>query len=693
MGDSSALDHDARTGCTIIIIVVLAIISGLYLYLRTNDANVFLDVSTQTQLISGRVIFEGTPVDTGIIHVTVSHAKTKHYLFGTTGKIDKEGQFNITAPSIFSEDDPSRPLRIRAEFRGSIGGPAKDVSKQVKDKSKPVSGEATRYLNWLPPLDTRILWGIAVGIAVLFLFQFILFTGGMGPSKARWLFILMYFFTFFSLALPIGLSVVVSQNPNMVGMMEKSPIGLVKAKAKGLAASQWLINIGGDVKDESASSASETKKPPVASSADQSTPAPTPAPAPGKDAGKNQDNQPPKTDRRGSSAAATGPEKSLMVVGGLAVPFYVVLLAMFGAGINMTLKVPEIQLEETYESPALRPEGRGVISKRWYEVTTYFPGSTNKLTSGPAIRQRLIQNYMYLLSAPFLAIAMYYLLQVVAEQVSEPVLVIMAFATGLVSKGVIEGIIGFAEKKLQPWLGGREAGVTAEAVNGAQVKAEAAAKTAEEARRAQAETEETARNAKTEAETKQAEAVQAAQEAQRDPALKAEAEAKERLALEAKAKQDEADAKARRAAQEAKAKQDEADAAASIWEREAKAQVSKAEEAKRTAQDAKAKQDEADAARKIEANAVNGAQVKAEAAAKTAEEARRAQAETEETARNAKTEAETKQAEAVQAAQEAEKNPTLKDKAEAAARAAQEAKAKQNEADAAAKTAAEAAKA
>ena len=637
MGNSSALDHDARNGCLIIVIVILAICYGIYHYWGPKRADVFLDVSTQAEQISGGVIFEGVPVDTGMVHVTVSDAKTKHYLFGTTGKVDK-GEFSIKAPGIFSRE-PHRSLRIGAEFRGSLGAPAKDDSKQVRYKGKLVSGEATRYLNLRPPIETRMLWGIVVGIVVLFALQFFLFTGSMGPSKARWLFILMYFFTFFSLALPIGLTVVVSQDPNMVDTMKKSPIGLVKAKAKGLADAQWLINIGGDVKDESAPSASEPKKPPVASGAGQSPPAPAPTPAPAKDTGENRDAQPPKTDRTNSSAASTEAEKSLMVVGGLAVPFYVVLLAMFGAGINMTLKVPEIQLEETYEPPAPRSDADGIASKGWYNVTRYFPGSTNRLISGPAIRQRLIQNYMYLLSAPFLAIAMYYLLQLVAEQVSEPVLVIMAFATGLVSKGVIAGIIGFAEKKLQPWLGGPEAGVAAGAVNWAQVKFEAAEKTAEEARKAQAEAEEMARNAKREAEDKQAAADAAAEEAKRDSTLQDKAEAAEKAAQEAKAKQDEADDKAKKAAQEAKARRDEADILLSIWEREAKAQLTKLEAAKRTAQETRPNPDAAEAA-----------------------------------------------------AEEAKRDSTLQDKAEAAEKAAQEPKVKQDESDAKAKSAAEAAK-
>jgi hypothetical protein len=55
---------------------------------------------------------------------------------------------------------------------------------------------------------------------------------------------------------------------------------------------------------------------------------------------------------------------------------------------------------------------------------------------------------MYLLAAPFLAIAVYYLLQVVATTTATPVLVVMAFATGLISDTIVSGITRFAESAL-----------------------------------------------------------------------------------------------------------------------------------------------------------------------------------------------------------------------------------------------------
>src|SRR5262249_22217743 len=139
-----------------------------------------------------------------------------------------------------------------------------------------------------------------------------------------------------------------------------------------------------------------------------------------------------------------------IVTGGVAVPFYIVLLAMFGAGINMTLKVPEVQRSSEKELPEATSslELPPILTPwRFRRSQTEAQAVVSRKTASD-IRQELIENYMYLLSAPFLAIAMYYLLQVLAEQVTQPVLVLMAFATGLISKAVIARIVEFAEKQL-----------------------------------------------------------------------------------------------------------------------------------------------------------------------------------------------------------------------------------------------------
>ena len=296
-------------------------------------------------------------------------------------------------------------------------------------------------------------------------------------------------------------------------------------------------------------------------------------------------------------------------------PFYVLLLAMFGAGINMTLKVPGIQ--RSYEdvlsearSPAWNPF---TATWRLLRGQTEAPAAVSTVVSRKTagdIRRELIENYMYLLSAPLLAVAMYYLLQVLAEQVTQPVLVIMAFATGLISKAVIGGIIDLAESKL---LGEkRPPGVPSE-----QPSAEVTARVAEaKVRQAEAEAaarvlnEATARQSETEMAAKAAEeAVHKATEKQ----VAVEAAAGGGGATQAEV--DTAKEEAEKAMREAAAKQAEAqEATKAVAEtaQETEAKQAEARAASSAAQEAKAKQVAAQ---------VESKQAKARAAAEATEEA------------------------------------------------------------------------
>jgi len=104
------------------------------------------------------------------------------------------------------------------------------------------------------------------------------------------------------------------------------------------------------------------------------------------------------------------------IEGGLAVPFYVILLAMFGAGINLTRRVPEIQEEYSGTVPRARPLLSGIFAPE--DDRDVIDVEQQRQTF--AFRRALIQNYMYVLSAPFLATAVYYLLQVVATEPARP---------------------------------------------------------------------------------------------------------------------------------------------------------------------------------------------------------------------------------------------------------------------------------
>ena len=421
-----------------------------YAFVKEEKADVFLDVYNESRLISGSVLFNGVPLNTGTVHVAVSDAKTGNPIFGESLQIDQNGLFKVCEPKIFGDDKRLPSLQINVEYHGRKNFPRWFSE---KTKSKPVSGEATVYLNW--PSPPAKIWRWTAGFLVLafFILQFFLFTGNnMGRLKARWLFILMYMLTFLSLVLPIGLSVMMANYPNIGYTMEKSPIGIIKAKTKVFEDPQWLVNIGGTVRAVKIDTTSPEQPKPTPDTMPQSTP------AGGQMNKKTQSlTPPPEPPSKNEPAASSGPDGVNEIVGGLVVPFYVVILAMLGAGINMTLKVPEIQkTADMGDFPKTTGSGflRAIILFKLNELDETSPAEREKAAT---VRLELIKNYMYLLSAPFLAIAMYYLLRIVAQQVTEPILVVMSFATGLASRGVIISIIKVAEKKLPDLVGEDEA--------------------------------------------------------------------------------------------------------------------------------------------------------------------------------------------------------------------------------------------
>jgi hypothetical protein len=562
------------------------IVAGIALWYFWEDrAEVLLNVSTQPELVSGMVTFAGAPARGGVMHVVVSEARNKHYLAGTTLPVGDDGKFTSHGHPGLGIAENSRPLFLSAMFRGTLVENEKE-----NPKVKALYGESALHLNSSPPLGERFLLGVAVAGLVLLGFQLVLFTGDLGQRKARWLFMLMYFFTFFSLALPIVVSLVVSQNQYLIDSMEASPIGLVKAKTRALSEPQWLVNIGGMVVHDR---------------------------KPNNEAGKTTETTVGSEASSVPLAAATADSGQVtkLVESGVAVPFYVLLLAMFGAGINMTLKVPEIQ--RSYEdvlsearSPAWNPfMATWRLLRGQTEAPAAVPTVVPRKTAGD-IRRELIENYMYLLSAPLLAVAMYYLLQVLAEQVTQPLLVIMAFATGLISKAVIGGIIDLAESKL---LGGkRPPGVPSE-----QLSAEVTARVAEaEVRQAEAEAaarvlnEATARQSETEMAAKAAEeAVRKATEQQ--VAVEAAAGGGGATQAEVDTVKEEAE-KAMREAAAKQAEAQEATKALAETAQETEAKQAEARAATNAAQEAKAKQVAAQ---------VESKQAKARAAAEATEEA------------------------------------------------------------------------
>src|SRR5262249_3382395 len=111
------------------------------------------------------------------------------------------------------------------------------------------------------------------------------------------------------------------------------------------------------------------------------------------------------------------------------------------------------------------------------QVRTAAPGGAARATSSnpkapsqkgfTALRMELIETYMYFVSAPFLTIAVSYLLQVIATTRQERVLVVIAFAPGLMSDTVVGTIVVFADGWLQKAKSGTGAKPVPPAAEGA----------------------------------------------------------------------------------------------------------------------------------------------------------------------------------------------------------------------------------
>lgn len=123
--------------------------------------------------------------------------------------------------------------------------------------------------------------------------------------------------------------------------------------------------------------------------------------------------------------------------GGVVVPLYVIFFAIVGAAINMTRQVPRYQPESERESRILtslelpfperrKPRGRNRRREHW--------------------RVGLLSNYMYLVSAPFLAVCAYQLMIWTGVDTRTPIVVLASFSVGIVSDPVLKKLtdIGYS---------------------------------------------------------------------------------------------------------------------------------------------------------------------------------------------------------------------------------------------------------
>lgn len=464
---SGATDHTGVIGVIVFWVLVFGFV-GYGFFAARNPAQVFLEASSRQPIqVTGLVLFNGAPMSKGTVHVVFDDPKKNRYLGGAILTIAEDGKFatdQSTAPAESAASKPAppqvtaastpAPLRVTATFNGQQPAENKDKAATA------VSGTATLYLNYPPPAGRWTL-GISVVVsAILAIGLITLFTGDLTRRKSRILFSITYIMTFMSLAVPIGTIVLVSKSQYAVEMMEEAPVGLIKGTAKGVQSPQWLVNVGGAVTpaDKTTLATNQTARQQAIADASPSvaaasTPQPTPAVV-------LRENVRPDELRQTPGFA--------MVQGGLAVPFYVIILAMLGAGINMTKKVPLIQMAHDIEALPEDTQSMVAAALKAPVAALVSSGPSVRTPDGAkamaGIRKDLINTYMGLISAPFLAIAVYYLLQVIATNIAEPVLVLVAFATGFISDSIVTAITNFASEmiskadKTRPALGGEKEG-------------------------------------------------------------------------------------------------------------------------------------------------------------------------------------------------------------------------------------------
>jgi hypothetical protein len=139
----------------------------------------------------------------------------------------------------------------------------------------------------------------------------------------------------------------------------------------------------------------------------------------------------------------------VMVFGGLAVPWYFIMLAIMGAAVSMARRVPEYQRDVNVPDPsddaktpdaALDPPNSPPIPKD--DGKSSAPDVKSNLISAVQVRELLVFQIMQVLSAPLIAITAYNAMMPTSRSSS----VALAFASGFASESVLLVISSIAEK-------------------------------------------------------------------------------------------------------------------------------------------------------------------------------------------------------------------------------------------------------
>lgn len=381
---------------------------------RPVDLLIDINIS-QRCAVSGSFAHRAEPVSTGSVAVVVIEARTARQLGSALLPLDERGHFG-TNVLVSGNVEPDTVLFVKANAHGmTVSGKRADATAKMA---------INRGAAWVRPV---FVW-MSLLILILLVYVVFQFSGVITLRRLRDLFRVTYFITFLALAVPLLLILALPQDKRLMEMMRDSPVGLVQGSTQKGGKAQWLINIGGIPQMVS----------------------------PVSRGGAPRDTSSAELDQYGRSSEVG--MDTWLVEGGIAVPFYMVILALFGAGINMTRQVPRIQAEysdyyDKCKEVAGCSEDEGWLRKAWQMLMPMSSKNREspaggKFKTDADIRREVVEIYMGAISAPFLGIAAYSLLQLISPEPGEPVLVIMGFGAGLVSDAFLRKIISEVETLL-----------------------------------------------------------------------------------------------------------------------------------------------------------------------------------------------------------------------------------------------------
>ncbi len=371
------------------------------------------------------------------------------------------------------------------------------------DAEVPVEGHILRgheRASWSTvPSQQWFPWILVLVPALFVVFWILVFTGDVGIKKITSAVILSYLLAITFLIVPLLLPVWLADSPSLAARMATRPVGILRVHriSDDILLDQWVLNIGGiptPVEISIETTSEERLKAPS-----NQNPATPPDPAlprssPNSIVGAEGE---PRNDASVGRAETTslGGSPVYNVTSGLVVPLYVLIWATFGGAVSMTRRIPEYQQDivqlrkaekerrnlrkRLYSSPVeafkLSVSGSGDESELQKLIDTYL----EKSKPLGEVRRKLVDQCLFLITAPFLGILTFYLIFMVEEELAQriPVVVLVTFASGLMSESILMKIRSFAETILGQKPSGEELEAGA-AKSKAKLKAEQDAKDA-----------------------------------------------------------------------------------------------------------------------------------------------------------------------------------------------------------------------